>query len=350
MANKKGWRGYIYDAPWARFASGQSGVIISDDGRECETWDNNISSIQIYADPNTTFEDRGNGHILFRQKGSDLYDIVCLNQGEGGTYYITVSRITATIDGCHKDCNVKYQEFLSSIKVTEFINGVEHVADNNRKAQLVIMPTYEQVCNGYLDNDENNTKPKSITVKGTYQSASSIVNTIVRVKGPTTTTQYVRTSGINQFSGKAYVDTPHVEITYDVVIDGGSPAYSECSGKTVQFNAIEHRKERKKYTIFPLTGISFNNIYSDTKCGSSTERTVVSSGVTKWILSTTEGVYNYYFENANLIKTPEGDNNSYTLRIELNEDVSLSSIKLLATPYIEGQTITSQFEITLPLP
>jgi len=337
MVRNKGWRGYIYDAPWARFASGQSGVIISDDGRECETWDNNISSIQIYADPNTTFEDRNNGHILFRQKGSDLYDIVCLNQGEGGTYKITVAP-KSTIDGCNK--STKWQEFLNAIEIVEVINDERRVVDSSRKAQFITKPTQTEVSNGYLDNITTRPIRKRITVRGTYLTSTDTAMTYVTVEVPPTTTQFVRTSGINQFSGEAYVDAPYVEITCE-----GYP-YSDCTGKTVQFNV----KERKKYTIYPLTGISFNNIYSDTKCGSSTERTVVSSGVTKWILSTTEGVYRYYFKNANGSETPEGNNSSYTLHIELNEGVSLSSIKLLATPYIEGQTITSQFEITLPLP
>ena len=91
---RHGWRAIIYDAPWARFQTGQTGVIVSEDGRSCETVDDDKSSIIVVADPNTTFEDRGNGHILFRQKGSDLFDIVCLYQGAGGTYGLEASDIT----------------------------------------------------------------------------------------------------------------------------------------------------------------------------------------------------------------------------------------------------------------
>jgi hypothetical protein len=80
---RHGWRAIIYDAPWARFKSGQDGVYISEDGRSCETVNDDISSIIVEAIPNTTDEVRDNGHILFRQKGSDLFDIVCLSQNPG---------------------------------------------------------------------------------------------------------------------------------------------------------------------------------------------------------------------------------------------------------------------------
>ena len=77
---RTGWRAIIYDAPWARFASGQTGVIVSEDGRTCETVDDDKSNIKVIADENTQGVDRKNGHILFRQKGSNLFDIVCLRQ------------------------------------------------------------------------------------------------------------------------------------------------------------------------------------------------------------------------------------------------------------------------------
>jgi hypothetical protein len=77
---RHGWRAIIYDAPWAKFQTGQTGVIVSEDRRSCETTNDDKSSIIVVAEPNTSSEYRNNGHILFRQKGSDLFDIVCLTQ------------------------------------------------------------------------------------------------------------------------------------------------------------------------------------------------------------------------------------------------------------------------------
>lgn len=76
---RTGWRAIIYDAPWARFDSGQTGVIVSEDGRTCETVDDDKSNIKVIADE-TQSTSKKSGHILFRQKGSNLFDIVCLNQ------------------------------------------------------------------------------------------------------------------------------------------------------------------------------------------------------------------------------------------------------------------------------
>lgn len=76
---KRGWRAIIYDAPWAMFKPGQSGVVISEDGKSCETLNDDISSIIVVEDPDEKpISKADKGHILFRQKGSDLFDIVCL--------------------------------------------------------------------------------------------------------------------------------------------------------------------------------------------------------------------------------------------------------------------------------
>jgi hypothetical protein len=80
METSKGWIAIIYDAPWARFKDGQPGVIVSDDGKTCETVDDDKSNIVVVADVNENFAPRKNGHILFKQKGTDLYDVVCLYQ------------------------------------------------------------------------------------------------------------------------------------------------------------------------------------------------------------------------------------------------------------------------------
>jgi hypothetical protein len=120
---RHGWRAIIYDAPWARFKPGQIGVIISEDGRSCETSNDDKSSIVIEVDPNYTTSDRSNGHVLFRQKGSDLYDIVCLSQ-EGSTYELSVE-----FHGSICENNIdNIREFLS---VFEKINDGEWKETSN---------------------------------------------------------------------------------------------------------------------------------------------------------------------------------------------------------------------------
>ena len=102
---KSGWRAIIYDAPWARFKPNQKGVIISSDGRSCETTDDSKDCIIIVVDAHIGLEDRDNGHVLFKQKGSDLFDIVCLYQESGGVYELEITdrfgyTSGVTIDGC----------------------------------------------------------------------------------------------------------------------------------------------------------------------------------------------------------------------------------------------------------
>ncbi len=121
---KNGWRAIIYDAPWAYFKSDQEGVIITSDGKACETTDDEKDSIIVIADPYIGFDKRENGHILFKQKGSELFDIVCLSQEGGGTYKLEVRDAadetnTIIIDGCTGN----WTQFKSSLRVFETING-----------------------------------------------------------------------------------------------------------------------------------------------------------------------------------------------------------------------------------
>ena len=95
--NNNGWRALIYDATWARFKTGQTGVFVSEDGRMCETIDDNRDNVLIEADPNLGFTERTSGHILFKQKGTDLFDIVCLEQAAGGVFELFLTGISATI-------------------------------------------------------------------------------------------------------------------------------------------------------------------------------------------------------------------------------------------------------------
>ena len=48
---KNGWRAIIYDAPWAYFKPGQEGVMITSDGKACETIDDEKDSIIVRCYP-----------------------------------------------------------------------------------------------------------------------------------------------------------------------------------------------------------------------------------------------------------------------------------------------------------
>jgi hypothetical protein len=126
MKKRKGWRAIIYDAPWAYFKKGQSGVIVSEDGKSCETVDDDKSNIKIIAYKNDTYYPKGIGHVLFRQKGSDLFDIVCLRQkaSEIPTFLnvddVYMNGCTATYNGLLEMLNVYWTKGTETTKCTNY--------------------------------------------------------------------------------------------------------------------------------------------------------------------------------------------------------------------------------------
>lgn len=126
MKERTGWRAIIYDAPWAYFKKGQSGVIVSEDGKSCETVDDDKSNIKIIAYKNETFYPKGIGHVFFRQKGSDLFDIVCLRQKASEIPTILnvddvyMNGCTATYNGLLEMLNVYWTKGTETTKCTNY--------------------------------------------------------------------------------------------------------------------------------------------------------------------------------------------------------------------------------------
>jgi len=169
---RHGWRAIIYDAPWARFRPDQDGIVISEDGRSCETTSDDKSTIIIEADPNISMNERTNGHVLFRQKGSDLFDIVCLKQDPGGSYEIKVDNLT--IDGCVLKANdYPYSTFINNLRIYENLNGEgwKEITGYEDKKNMLVKPTASDAANKYEGVTE-------IVIKGKYDSSGSSILTI----------------------------------------------------------------------------------------------------------------------------------------------------------------------------
>ena len=122
MGKNKGWRGYIYDVDWVTFSPNQPGIIISKDGRECETWDDDISRISFIADKNDGWQDRIGGHAMFRQKGTNKTEVITLNQASATTYSLHAS-FNSSMPGCGGTCKNLWADFLSRLTIYRTING-----------------------------------------------------------------------------------------------------------------------------------------------------------------------------------------------------------------------------------
>ena len=253
---RHGWRAIIYDAPWARFKSGQTGVIVSEDGLSCETTDDDKSSIIVEAIPNTTFEDKGIGHILFRQKGSDLFDIVCLYQKAGGTYLLSVEPMT--IDGCvGKD----YGTFVRDLVIYEVINGErKQITDYNEKKSIIVKPTAIDASNNFK-NDTDSIIEMPIIISSNGIEATSTLK--------------ITTAGdvISNYSGTSISDLNKISVTYN----GGGSTYSSiyisggnkngaCSGGTLTISTNEGTSTYPTYVI-SARDVTVSNIYEKIKCG-----------------------------------------------------------------------------------
>ncbi len=275
---RQGWRAIIYDAPWARFVSGQPGVIVSDDGKACETVDDDISSIIVEADKNTSFDERDNGHILFRQKGSDLFDIVCLYQGAGGTYELEVENVT--IDGCvGKD----YGSFIRDLVIYEIENGNRSkVTGYENIKSMLVKPTAIDASNNFKNNTSSPiTMPITVSNAGATASATLTITPFNSLSG---IEEYDRTdiTGLNSVTiskkgdGSSYCSL-YMSKTVDceggrfkISVNQGSsvdPTYEiDFSGVSaiLHFNVLNcgivtsstTREDTITYTLMPKDGVS----------------------------------------------------------------------------------------------
>lgn len=229
---KNGWKAIIYDAPWAYFKENQDGILISPDRKACETIDDNKDFVVIVADVNATFKERDNGHILFRQKGSDLFDIVCLKQEDGGTYELSIgdnngSINTVTINGC----NGTYSDFKDKLKVYETINGV---TKELKKDEYIIKKPDAQYFVDNIPNDGTEPKVTEIAVssKKYSQMPDAIGSLIITTKDDIQE---------NIDKGNSSIDLSNInveklsETSYVYSIRRTPDRSSDCNGGTVTF-------------------------------------------------------------------------------------------------------------------
>lgn len=252
---RQGWRAIIYDAPWARFASGQSGVIISDDGKTCETVNDDVSSIIVEADKNTSFNERDNGHILFRQKGSDLFDVVCLYQRAGGTYELEVENVT--IDGCvGKD----YGSFIRDLVIYEIENGNRRkVTGYENIKSMLVKPTAIDASNNFKNNTSSPiTMPITVSNDGATASATLTI------------TPFDSQTGIEEYDRTEIIGLNSVTITKK----GDGSSYCniymsktvDCEGGTFKINVNQGTSADPTYEL-DFSGVSAILHFNVIKCG-----------------------------------------------------------------------------------
>ena len=195
MANNNGWRALIYDAEWARFKKGQEGVIVSEDGRMCETIGDNRDNILIEADPNFKFAPRSSGHILFIQKGTDLFDIVCLEQESGGKLELVVDSVSMSV--CDEPALSYYNDLINILNEQSLVTIKENqdppysVTYGDELGQFkIVSPTrneFTDILNS-LDNGGVAEIPLIVSVKkygDTYVSENGATLTLTRGDGET---------------------------------------------------------------------------------------------------------------------------------------------------------------------
>lgn len=256
---KNGWRAIIYDAPWATFKAGQTGVTITSDGRACETTDDTKDSIIVVADANLYIDQKDTGHILFKQKGTDLFDIVCLKQNPGGSYSIIVDNVT--VDGC----DGTWTQFKQNLRVKEIINGVENVIEEGT-GYIIISPTAQF---DFTDSREYLDLVEVQSVKYPRESAKSNLiitapeeehDEIALNEDGTVNGEVILTdTTISQISESSYV--------YSI---NKSKNYSDCTGGTVYFSINKELIKKPTYRLKLVykTIINMNTV----KCGQIIER------------------------------------------------------------------------------
>ena len=269
---KNGWRAIIYDAPWAYFKHDQEGVIITSDGKACETTDDEKDNIIVIADPYIGFDKRENGHILFRQKGSDLFDIVCLSQEGGGTYEVKVRDAAdktndIIIDGCAGSWN----EFKSKLKVFETVNG--NRVELPESGYKILSPTAQFTFTNDSETEDivmtDFIEVMSLTeVEGISEEDKIAKGTLI-IKASGTEYRQPRTDG----SGSIVGDIDLSVITVEKLSSGSrvytinkSNEYTECEGGKVTFSLKTTETETPQYKVILKSG-SITILVDYIKCG-----------------------------------------------------------------------------------
>ena len=357
---EKGWRGLIYDAPWAYFASGQNGVTTSDDRKECETLNDDITSIKIDYEPNITFNAR-EGHILFRQKGSDLFDIVCITQEPGGEYRLDA--VGGKIDGCPGAFEDKWNAFINAITLYVTTNGVrKEITDPAEKEASIKSPTRSQARDrGLLYNEstesDNLVHVSAVTSYSPTSTITAAAETDITVsKRNGTTEEFMNESRWNLDGIKLKIEQQG-DVACIIKARNGSTSI-DCNGGPVQFDVLtvqstcdvslyyDDRDEEtckttalfvatesqitKNYTITGLTTATVEHKYNIKEgCDATPTEDWRSGTVSQWVIT---------YPGSNLINITNQTDDVIIFTV----DPSVNHLTLKATSD-KGTTITKTF-------
>lgn len=325
---KNGWRAIIYDAPWAHFKPNQEGVIITSDGRACETTDDSKDSIIIVADANLLFTERDNGHVLFRQKGSDLFDIVCLYQEDGGEYSIEIGDSNGNIGNVTVDgCSGTFTDFKNTLKVYETINGV---TKELKKGEYVIEEPNAQYFADNIPNDSDSPKTTLIVVSSVkYSSMPPAIGSL------TITTKDETKEDIDKDASTIDLSNIYVQresdTSYFYSIKRSPNKSTPCEGGSVTFSLERTLIEDPQYVIM-LSSVEISTIYAViyTQCG-----IVIGTGTKEPITDISDITFTVEGNVSNISYTEDGN-------ISLTISDSVNSFRIIAE-----NSIGVRSEITL---
>lgn len=272
MNSRNGWKAIIYDAPWASFKRGQLGVIISDDGKTCDTIDDDKSRIIIVAEENPYFVER-TGYALFKQKDSGLNDKVKFVQAaREHVYELHVQNVN--MDGC----TATYNGFKSLLNAYWIADGVREPATN----YTIVTPK---------SSDFNNVSGgKTLQIKitasrdgKTYSATSTCI--ITRAADPVTSYTSTVISGLNGTTIPCCMSTKG---TCTVLPSNSSVECVDGVVKKVNFSVTNNKNSWPKYTV-SLTGVTAKDNFKITKCDGSTTTKTVDVPDSRITFSVTDG-------------------------------------------------------------
>lgn len=256
MRHSIGWKAIIYDAPWAYFKDGQPGVIVTEDGKTCETTNDDLSSIIIVADENTLFEERtGKVKFIQNESGKDI-DIDLVQIASKHVYELSVQDVTMN------GCTATYDGFTEQVSVYWVVDGVREPATN----YTIVTPE---------SSDFNNVSGgKTLQIKitasrdGKTYSATSTC-TITRAEDPITS--YTNTV----ISGLSGTTIPCCMSTKGTCTLTASSYSIECEG-TVNFSVINTKDTWPRYTVY-LTGVTAEDNFEIEDCSGGTSAKTVDA-------------------------------------------------------------------------
>ena len=343
METSKGWIAVIYDAPWARFKEGQEGVIVSDDGKTCETVDDDKSKIVVVADVNANFAPRKNGHILFKQKGTDLYDVVCLYQD--ATEHVYQLCIESESDdkpdvAVTLSSSDSYQTLLNKLKVYWIIDGDEN--NTIRCTDYGLLTPTPQDFQVKEDIETSYTISLSAMTGGNIYFNDNPECTKLCVITSTGETRSF--SGVDFFCGDEKIDNNFTGFTATLEKDGlstfilnASTSELNCDGGTVNFTVNELPSTYPTYSWDTScigqsnTGLRAEIVYTTNKGGVATTDTAVNitTVVDKNSLANSNVIKNWSWANNKLEVTVEPGTEYVNVILQTVKEGRMRSVKLI---------------------